>query len=85
MLRTYPAELGNVDRAALAKCIGECFDCAQACSACANACLSEAGVADLVKRVRTCLACADICDITGRVLSRHSACFEGVMTCNRMN
>ena len=34
--------------------------------------MSEAGVADLVKCVRICLDCADICDATGRVLSRHT-------------
>jgi hypothetical protein len=72
MLRTYPADLGDVDRAALARCIDECFDCSQTCTACADACLSETGVADLVKCIRTCLDCADICDTTGRVLSRHT-------------
>ena len=72
MLRTYPADLGGVDRAALARCIGECFDCSQTCTACADACLSESGVADLVKCVRTCLDCADICGTAGRVLSRHT-------------
>jgi hypothetical protein len=72
MLRTYPADLGDVDRAALVRCIDECFDCSQTCTACADACLSEAGVADLVKCVRTCLDCADICAATGRVLSRHT-------------
>jgi hypothetical protein len=35
-------------------------------------CLSEAGIADLVKCVRTCLDCADICGATGPVLSRHT-------------
>jgi Domain of Unknown Function (DUF326) len=72
MLRTYPADLGDVDRAALVRCIEECVDCSQTCTACADACLSEAGVADLVKCVRTCSDCADICDTTGRVLSRHT-------------
>src|SRR6266536_4512936 len=72
MLRTYPAGLGDVDRAALVRCIGECLDCSQTCTACADACLSEAGVLGLVKCVRTCLDCADICDATGRVLSRHT-------------
>jgi hypothetical protein len=72
MLRTYPADLGGIDRDALARSIGQCFDCAQTCTACADACLSEDGVANLVKCVRTCLDCADICDATGRVLSRHT-------------
>jgi hypothetical protein len=72
MLRTYPADLGDVDRTALARCIDACFECAQACTACADACLSEEVVAELVKCVRTDLDCADICDTTGRVLSRHT-------------
>jgi hypothetical protein len=72
MLRTYPAGFGGTDRDALARAIGQCFDCAQTCTACAGACLSEDGVANLVKCVRICLDCADICDATGRVLSRHT-------------
>src|SRR5436305_14473214 len=79
MLRTYPADLGDVDRAALVRCIDECFDCSQTCTACADACLSEAGVADLVKFVRTCLDCAAICDATGRMLSRHTG-YDGNLT-----
>ncbi len=42
MLRTYPADLGAVNRDALVRCIEECVACAQACTACADACLSEA-------------------------------------------
>ncbi|NUT91649.1 MAG: four-helix bundle copper-binding protein [Saccharothrix sp.] len=72
MLRTYPLDLGGVDREALTRCIEACFECAQACTACADACLSEDGVADLAKCVRTNLDCADVCDTTGRVLSRHT-------------
>jgi len=72
MLRTYPADLADTDRDALARSIGQCVDCAQTCTACADACLSEDGVANLVKCVRICLDCADICDATGRVLSRHT-------------
>ncbi len=72
MLDTYPADLGNVDKQALADCIDACFDCAQTCTACADACLSESMVAELTKCIRTNLDCADICDATGRVLSRHT-------------
>ncbi|OLZ43557.1 four-helix bundle copper-binding protein [Amycolatopsis keratiniphila] len=72
MLRTYPADLGNVNREALVRCIEACFECAQTCTACADACLSEKSVAELVKCVRTNLDCADICATTGRVLSRHT-------------
>ena len=72
MLDTYPADLGGVDKQALADCIDACFTCAQVCTACADACLSEQMVADLVKCIRTDLDCADVCETTGRVLSRHT-------------
>ena len=72
MLDTYPADLGPVDRAALAACIEACVDCAQTCTACADACLSQQHVADLVKCIRANLDCADICHTTGTVLSRHA-------------
>ncbi len=38
----------------------------------ANRSPSEESVAELRKRARTNLGCADICDATGRVLSRHT-------------
>ncbi|PZF86059.1 four-helix bundle copper-binding protein [Jiangella anatolica] len=72
MLQTYPKDLGGVDRQALTTCIEQCFACAQTCTACADACLSEDMVAELVKCIRTNLDCADICETTGRVLSRHT-------------
>jgi hypothetical protein len=93
MLDTYPADLGGVDTKALAACIEACFDCAQACTACADACLSEETVAELTKCIRTNLDCADICESTGRVLSRHTgydanltrsvvqACAQACKTC----
>jgi Domain of Unknown Function (DUF326) len=72
MLDTNPADLGGIDTTALVACIDACVDCAQACTACADACLSEDMVAELTKCIRTNLDCADICDATGRVLSRHT-------------
>ena len=72
MLDTYPGDLGDIDRDALASCIRACVDCAQACTACADACLSEDMVAGLTKCIRSDLDCADICEATGRVLSRHT-------------
>jgi hypothetical protein len=74
MIRTYPADLGGVDRAALARCIEECLVCGQACTACADACLSESD--DHLPMLRKCIRsdddCADICQTTARVLSRHT-------------
>src|SRR5512133_2570232 len=72
MLDAYPKDLGNVDRQKLADCIHACFACGETCTACADACLSEDMVAELTKCIRTNLDCADICDATGRVLSRHT-------------
>lgn len=72
MLDTYPQERGGFDRDMLAACIEACFDCAQTCTACADACLAEDMVTELRKCIRTDLDCADICDTTGRVLSRHT-------------
>jgi hypothetical protein len=92
MLETYPKSI-NLDRSLLAACVDACFDCAQACTACADACLGEDTVADLVTCIRTDLDCADICDATGRVLSRHTgydanltratleACAQACATC----
>jgi hypothetical protein len=71
MLDTYPKSI-NLDRTLIARCIEVLVDCSQACTACADACLSEDTVAQLVKCVRTNLDCADICDITARILSRHT-------------
>ncbi|RSM52287.1 four-helix bundle copper-binding protein [Amycolatopsis sp. WAC 01376] len=72
MLDTFPADLGRVNRAALVHCIEECFSCSQVCTACADACLSERDPAGLVRCIRGNLDCADLCDTTGRLLSRHT-------------
>ncbi|MEU4362226.1 four-helix bundle copper-binding protein [Promicromonospora sp. NPDC023987] len=71
MLETYPKSM-NLDRALLASAIESIVECSQACTACADACLSEEMVADLRKCVRTNMDCADVCDATARVLSRHT-------------
>jgi hypothetical protein len=72
MLDTYPRDL-NVDKSLLATCIEACYQCSEACTACADDCLSEQGqVESLVKCIRLNLDCADICDVTGRVLSRQT-------------
>ncbi|WP_333893285.1 four-helix bundle copper-binding protein [Mycolicibacterium gadium] len=72
MLETYPQDLGGIDPAVLTACIDACFECAQACTACADACLSEQSVQELTTCIRTNLDCADLCETTGRVLSRHT-------------
>lgn len=71
MLETYPKSM-NLDLTLLARVIETVVECSQVCSACADACLSEDAVADLRKCIRTNLDCADVCDATARVLSRHT-------------
>ncbi|HEX6248755.1 MAG TPA: four-helix bundle copper-binding protein [Nocardioidaceae bacterium] len=72
MLETHPVDI-SVDRAKLQACIDACFECAQACTTCADACLSEEMVADLRRCIGLNLDCADVCDATGKVLSRPTA------------
>ncbi len=71
MLQTHPWQ-GNVDQEVLSRCIDQCFTCSQTCTACADACLSEEGVHELRKCIRLDLDCADICLVTGRVLTRQT-------------
>ena len=69
MLDTYARDL-NVDAAVLAGTIDALNDCAQACTADIDADLSERNVADLVKCIRLCLTCTDVCVATVGVVSR---------------
>lgn len=72
MLQTYPKDLGTIDQQKLAACIEACFECAQSCTACADACLAEDMVAELRQCIRLNQDCADVCETTGRVLSRQT-------------
>ena len=71
MLMAHPRRL-RIDPAALAECIEACFDCAQMCMACADACLGEPDVQTLIHCIRLNLDCDDVCDLTGRLLSRQT-------------
>ena len=46
----------------------ECVDCAATCTSCADADLGEGDVQELVRCIRLCLDCADVCDATGRIV-----------------
>ena len=72
LLWTYAENLEDVDRSMLMDCIDACVECVQACTACADACLSDRDVGELTRCIRANLDCADICDSTARVLTRHS-------------
>ncbi|MEX0760891.1 MAG: four-helix bundle copper-binding protein [Dehalococcoidia bacterium] len=71
MIETTPVVV-EFDPADLTECIEACFDCLQACTACADACLGEERVAELVACIRLNLDCADVCETTGKMLSRQT-------------
>jgi hypothetical protein len=71
MLDSYPGGL-NVEAGALATTIDALNDCGQACTADADADLREQHLADLVKCIRLCLDCADVCATTSNVTSRQT-------------
>jgi hypothetical protein len=70
MLETHPQATANE---ALARCIQQCFVCALTCTSCADACLAEEHVQELTRCIRLNLDCADVCDATGRVLTRQTS------------
>jgi hypothetical protein len=78
MIRTHPQPTG-ADRETLIRCIDECFRCAAACTSCADACLGEPNVQELVRCIRLNLDCADICDATGRALTRQTGADVGIL------
>ena len=69
LLNSYPRTF-NVDAGVLAATIDALNDCAQACTADADDDLSEQNVTEMVKCIRLCLDCADICGATAAVISR---------------
>lgn len=72
MIDTHPTRTTTLDTTRLQDCIDAVLDCGQTCTACADACLGEPAVAGLVNCIRLNLDCADICEITARVLSRRT-------------
>jgi hypothetical protein len=68
LLTSHPRPSDHLEP--LAACIDACFECAQCCTACADACLAEQQ--DMRHCTRTDLDCADVCAVTGRVLSRQT-------------
>lgn len=69
MLKTAPGRDLTNERA-LSDCIEACYECAQSCTACADSCLQEEMVKELRACIRLNLACADLCEATGHLLSR---------------
>jgi hypothetical protein len=71
MLDTYPRNF-NVDADLLAAAIDALDDCVQACNADNAADLSEPDVAEMVRCIRLCLDCVDVCTATARVIGRQA-------------
>jgi hypothetical protein len=71
MLDAYPGDF-NVEARPLTAAMDALIQCAQACTADTDADLRERNVADLVKCIRLCMDCADICATTVRVVSRQT-------------
>jgi hypothetical protein len=72
LLDTYPGTV-NADADMLAATIDALSDCAQACAADADADLAEQDLAEMVKCIRLCWDCADVCTATLGVVSRQTA------------
>ena len=60
----------NMDVAQLAAAIDAISDCAQACIADTDADLAEQDVTEMVRCIRLCLDCTDVCTATAGVISR---------------
>ena len=69
LLTSSPAG-ATYDAAKTAACIEACFDCTRACVLCADACLAEPEHDALLACMRLTADCADLCEATGRILSR---------------
>jgi uncharacterized membrane protein len=78
MLDTYEHAL-DVDAGVLATGIEVLADCAQACSVDTDANLGEQNVAEMVRCIRLCLNCADICAAAAAVMSRPATAEKGVI------
>jgi hypothetical protein len=71
LLAAYPGTL-NADADSLAATIDALSECAQACIADADADLREQDLAEMVKCIRLCLDCTDVCTATLGVVSRQT-------------
>ena len=71
LLDAYPGTVA-VDARVLAASIDALSDCAQACDADADADLAEPDLSEMVRCIRLCLDCAEICRATVSVTSRQT-------------
>jgi hypothetical protein len=71
MLDTYPRAF-DVDADLLAAAIDALSDCTEACNADNAADLSEQNVTEMVRCIRLCLDCIDICTATVGIIGRQT-------------
>ena len=71
MLSTHPRK-PFMEISAISGYIAKIYACADACITCADACLAEDKVQELVRCIRLNQDCADICEVTGKILSRQT-------------
>jgi hypothetical protein len=71
MLKSYRTP-SAVDEAVLVAAIDALSDCAQACTADVGLDLAEPELAEMVRCIRLCLDCSDICTATLAVASRQA-------------
>ena len=79
LLDTYP-RIVPVDADVVSAAIEALHDCAQACAADVDADLSEPNIADMVRCIRLCLHCGDLCMAAAAVTSRLGEYEAGVTT-----
>ena len=71
LLAAYPGTV-NADVGILARALDALDECAQACVADADADLAEQNVTEMVRCIRLCLDCVDVCTAGIGVLSRQT-------------
>ena len=76
MIAAHPDVAGNLNEP-LATAVRHAMFCTAICTSCADACLAEE--MDMAQCVRTCLDCADICDMVMKVATRRTGSNEIVL------
>jgi hypothetical protein len=70
ILDAVPTGVPLISTEDVAAAIDACLRCVQTCTTCANADLAAEDVDELRVCAALCITCADVCDVTARVLSR---------------
>jgi|SRR5581483_8347792 hypothetical protein len=71
MFETHPRKFAQ-NEGLWVESITATWSCAESCVACADACLGEDQVEMLRRCIRLCLDCAEVCEVTARLLTRQT-------------